>query len=45
MNYDDYIELYHSEEDWYFEYVSKELNRIKKRYKNENEVRKRKNQR
>ena len=32
MNYDDYIELYHSEEDWYFEYVSKELNRIKRRY-------------
>ena len=30
--YDDYQELYHSGEDWYFEYVNRELDKIKRRY-------------
>lgn len=37
MNYDDYIELYHSDEDWYFEYVNRELEKIKTKGGNLNE--------
>lgn len=34
--YDEYQELYHSNEDWYFEFVNRELEKIKRRYdKNE----------
>lgn len=32
MNYDDYMELYHSDDEWYFEYVNRELEKIKRRY-------------
>lgn len=30
--YDDYQDLYHSEEDWYYVYVDEELKRIRRRY-------------
>ena len=43
--YDEYQDLYHSDDEWYYMYVDEQLKRIKRRYKNENEVRKRKNQR
>ena len=34
--YDEYQDLYNSEEDWYYEYVDEQLKRIKRRYdKNE----------
>ena len=33
--YDQYQELYHSDDEWYFEYVNRELDKIKRRYKNE----------
>ena len=35
--YDQYQELYHSDDEWYFEYVNRELNKIKRRYNNERE--------
>lgn len=34
--YDDYQDLYNSEENWYYTYVDEQLKRIKRRYdKNE----------
>lgn len=34
--YDEYQDLYHSDDEWYFEYVNRELDKIKRRYdKNE----------
>lgn len=34
--YDEYQDLYNSEEDWYYTYVDEQLKRIKRRYdKNE----------
>ena len=34
--YDNYQELYHSDEEWYYKYVDEQLKRIKRRYdKNE----------
>lgn len=35
MNYDEYLELYHTENDWYLNYVDKELKKIQRRYKHE----------
>ncbi len=35
-NFDEYLELYQSEEDWYLKYVDERLKEIKRRYdKNE----------
>lgn len=30
--YDEYQDLYNSEEDWYYNYVDEELKRLKKKY-------------
>ena len=30
--YDEYQDLYNSEEDWYYEYVDEQLKRIRRRY-------------
>lgn len=30
--YDDYQDLYNSEEDWYYTYVDEQLKRIRRRY-------------
>ena len=40
--YDEYQDLYNSEEDWYYEYVDEQLKRIRRQYY-EDKVRKRKN--
>lgn len=37
MNYDDYIELYHSDDEWYLEYIDQELKKIRRQY-NENKI-------
>lgn len=33
MHFDEYIELYHTADDWYQDYVDKELKNVKRRYK------------
>lgn len=30
--YDDYQELYHSDDEWYYMYVDEQLKRIRRRY-------------
>ena len=35
-NWDEYQELYNTQDDWYLKYVDSELKRIKKRYRYEN---------
>ena len=42
--YDQYQELYHSDDEWYYMYVDEQLKRIRRQYY-EDKVRKRKNQR
>ena len=34
-HYDDYQELYNTQDDWYYEYVDRELKNIKRRYEND----------
>lgn len=36
MEYDEYIELYDTTDDWYQEYVDKEYNKIRKLYSGKN---------
>ena len=34
--WDDFQELYNTEDEWYFDYVDRELKRIKRRQNNDN---------
>lgn len=40
---DDYMNLYHSDDEWYLEYIDRKLKKIKRQY-NENQIQKCKNQ-